>query len=44
MTSLGPSVYITNVQLNEKKYSEMVFASKNVQGKRRLMYQQVHFC
>lgn len=38
MTSLGPSVYITNVQMNENKYSEMGFVSKNIQGKRKLMY------
>lgn len=37
----GPSAYITNVELNEKKYSEMGFASKNTQGKR--IYYQVHF-
>lgn len=38
MAAPGPSVYMTNVQLNENKYSEMGFASKNTQGKRRLMY------
>lgn len=31
-------LYITSVKLNENKYSEMSFASKNTQGKRRLMY------
>lgn len=34
MMSLGPFVYMTNVQLNENKYSEMGFASKNIPGKK----------